>query len=73
MPVLLLPVSTGAPNTDFHHLLKGQRRENFFNRNGVDIVIGSHPHVVQEVDVERELSGEVKRITAYSLGNAIQI
>lgn len=45
--------------------------KNFFNRNGVDIVIGSHPHVVQEVDVERELSGEVKRITAYSLGNAI--
>jgi len=43
----------------------------FFNQNGVNVIIGSHPHVVQEVEVEKELSGQIKSITAYSLGNAI--
>jgi poly-gamma-glutamate synthesis protein (capsule biosynthesis protein) len=49
-----------------------QRRwKRFFNNNGVNIIVGSHPHVVQPVEIERELSGEVSGITAYSLGNAI--
>lgn len=48
-----------------------KRWKRFFNTNGVNIMIGSHPHVVQEVEVKKELSGEVKRVTAYSLGNAI--
>ena len=33
--------------------------------------MGSHPHVVQPVEVKKELSGEVKSVTAFSLGNAI--
>lgn len=45
--------------------------ERLFNSNGVNIIVGSHPHVVQPVEVKRELSGEVKSITAFSLGNAI--
>ena len=48
-----------------------KRWKQFFNRNGVNIIVGSHPHVVQEVEIERGLIGEVSRITAYSLGNAI--
>ncbi len=37
---------------------------------GVDIVIGTHPHVVQEIDVDYE-NGNIDRLTAYSLGNYI--
>ena len=48
-----------------------KRWKRFFNRHGVNIIIGSHPHVVQEVETERGLFGETNRITAYSLGNAI--
>jgi len=38
---------------------------------GVDIIIGSHPHVPQDVAVYRDSAGKVSKITAYSLGNAI--
>lgn len=44
-----------------------QRRvAEFLQRNGVDLIIGSHPHVVQPA--ERSADG---RITLYSLGNLI--
>ena len=38
----------------------------FLQRNGVDLIIGSHPHVVQPV--ERSADG---RLTLYSLGNFV--
>ncbi|PKO99628.1 MAG: capsular biosynthesis protein [Bacteroidetes bacterium HGW-Bacteroidetes-8] len=38
---------------------------------GVDIIIGSHPHVPQDVAVYRDSAGKISKITAYSLGNAI--
>ena len=38
----------------------------FLQRNGVDLIIGSHPHVVQPA--ERSVDG---RITLYSLGNFV--
>lgn len=38
---------------------------------GVDIIIGSHPHVPQDVAIYRDSAGRVSKITAYSLGNAI--
>ncbi len=42
----------------------------FFNENGVDIIIGSHPHVLQPVE---EFVGETgyKTLVFYSLGNFI--
>lgn len=44
-----------------------QRRvAEFLQRNGVDLIIGSHPHVVQPA--ERSADG---RITLYSLGNLV--
>ena len=51
----------------------GEQRkwERLFNNNGVNIIVGSHPHVVQPVEVKKELSGEVQSVTAFSLGNAI--
>lgn len=41
------------------------------NREGVNLIIGSHPHVIQPVDIERNSDGGVNKITAYSLGNFI--
>ena len=43
----------------------------FLTRNGVDIVIGAHPHVPQGMEVVRLASGEIKNIIAYSLGNVV--
>jgi len=49
--------------------------EDFFYRYGADMVIGSHPHVPQEVTYVEESdsfgSKRASRITAFSLGNAI--
>ena len=38
---------------------------------GVDLVIGSHPHVVQPMEVRYNPEGTVKSVVAYSLGNFI--
>lgn len=50
-----------------HKAHPNQRKvSDFLQRNGVDLVIGSHPHVVQPV--ERSDDG---RVTLYSLGNFV--
>ncbi len=46
-----------------------KRWEQFCYDHGADMVIGSHPHVIQPV-VERTIKGE-KKLTAYSLGNFV--
>ncbi len=38
---------------------------------GVDIIIGSHPHVVQPVELLTSSGGDRKTICCYSMGNAI--
>ena len=38
----------------------------FLHRHGVDIVIGSHPHVIQSVECDRQ-----NGVTIYSLGNLV--
>ncbi len=43
----------------------------FFHKNGVNIVIGSHPHVIQDVDYERDYVKYKDYFTVYSLGNFI--
>jgi poly-gamma-glutamate synthesis protein (capsule biosynthesis protein) len=46
--------------------------EKFLYSHGVDIIIGSHPHVVEPVSVSRDsLTGSIKHITFFSLGNFI--
>ena len=45
--------------------------ESLFYANGADIIIGSHPHVPQDVVTYRDPNGDIEHITAYSLGNAI--
>ena len=43
----------------------------FMIHNGVDIVIGSHPHVPQGMEVRRHENGAIQNIVVYSLGNVI--
>ena len=43
---------------------------NFFNENGVDVVIGAHPHVLQPCETYVGESG-YKTVVFYSLGNFI--
>ena len=45
----------------------------FFADNGVDMVIGSHPHVVEPVQWVTSSDGRNKMLVYYSLGNFISI
>lgn len=49
---------------------KQERLANFLIRNGVRLVIGNHPHVVQPVDIRRK-GDEIESVVVYSLGNFI--
>lgn len=42
-----------------------------FNRLGVKYIIGSHPHVPQEIMYKKDINGYITEYTAYSLGNCI--
>lgn len=39
--------------------------------NGVGLIIGSHPHVIQPMEAPLNDDGEIKHVVAYSLGNFI--
>lgn len=41
----------------------------FLMDNGADVVIGSHPHVVQPMHALRDSTGRIRHVLAYSLGN----
>lgn len=47
-----------------------ERLANFLVKNGVRLVIGNHPHVVQPVDI-RKNGDEIESIIVYSLGNYV--
>lgn len=42
---------------------------NFLFTQGVDIIIGAHPHVVQPMAYQSDVSGRKERFIAYSMGN----
>lgn len=48
-----------------------ERMESFIYANGADLIIGSHPHVVQDYNIILTDSTTIEHITIYSLGNAI--
>lgn len=56
------------------YILKQNKKQvemaNFLVRNGVRLVIGGHPHVVQPIDIQRD-SCEIKNVIVYSMGNLI--
>ncbi|MDH6353812.1 poly-gamma-glutamate capsule biosynthesis protein CapA/YwtB (metallophosphatase superfamily) [Dysgonomonas sp. PH5-45] len=56
-----------------YHLKQSKAQErlaNFLINNGVRLVIGSHPHVVQPIDIRRE-GDSITGIVVYSLGNFV--
>ena len=56
------------------YVLKQNKRQeklaDFLVQNGVRLVIGNHPHVVQPVDIRRK-DNRIESIIVYSLGNLI--
>jgi len=44
---------------------------NFLHRQGINWIIGSHPHVIQDVDFEQDYLKHQTYFTVYSLGNFI--
>jgi poly-gamma-glutamate synthesis protein (capsule biosynthesis protein) len=51
---------------------KDQERVNkLFNDNGVKIVIGSHPHVLQPMEWEKDSVKNTEKLVVYSLGNFV--
>ncbi|MDR1675964.1 MAG: CapA family protein [Tannerella sp.] len=43
----------------------------YCRRLGVEIVIGSHPHVIQPVDLQVDSDSIIRSVTLYSLGNLV--
>ena len=43
----------------------------FLHRNDINIIIGSHPHVIQDIDYEIDYLNNKTYLTVYSLGNFI--
>ncbi|MFI3266238.1 MAG: CapA family protein [Rikenellaceae bacterium] len=39
--------------------------------NGVNMVIGSHPHVIQPIEIERDSLSNIQNIVVYSMGNFV--
>ncbi len=54
-----------------NHNANQEKIEKILQENGADIIIGSHPHVVQDYTIYQNEDGEIRHITFYSLGNAI--
>ena len=44
---------------------------NFLFKNGVDIIIGAHPHVLQKMEYRDNFDAENGQLIAYSLGNYV--
>ena len=50
---------------------KQKQLADFLHKNGVKIVIGSHPHVIQPIELRRDSLNKISEITVFSLGNFI--
>ena len=58
---------------EYHSLLNAAQKElaDWLISQGVDHVIGSHPHVVQPMEVRPDIKTPAKHLVVYSLGNFI--
>lgn len=45
--------------------------QEYLYRLGVDAIVGTHPHVVQPVERDTSGDGRLRRVTFFSLGNAV--
>ncbi|MBD8387357.1 CapA family protein [Dysgonomonas sp. BGC7] len=52
------------------HNKEQQQLADFLVKNGVQLVIGGHPHVVQPIDIRKDSLG-IKNVIVYSMGNLI--
>lgn len=56
------------------YILKHNKQQkslaDFLIKNGVRLVIGAHPHVVQPIDIQKDSTG-IKNVVVYSMGNLI--
>lgn len=43
----------------------------FCHKRGVELVIGSHPHVIQPVQAQSDIDSIIRSVTIYSLGNLV--
>jgi poly-gamma-glutamate synthesis protein (capsule biosynthesis protein) len=50
--------------------IEQKKLADFLIENGVNVVIGSHPHVVQPIDIRKE-NDSIKNVVVYSLGNLV--
>ena len=50
---------------------KQKKMAEWCRSKGADIIIGSHPHVIQPVTTERDTNGNIVSVTAFSLGNLV--
>ena len=67
---LIVVAHWGTEYQDFPN--KYQKNYNhFFLENGVDVVIGSHPHVLQPMIYKRDTLTNKEKLTVYSLGNFV--
>lgn len=58
---------------EYNQIPSDQQRElgNWLFNQGVDVVMGNHPHVVQPIEFKKDLSGGKDRLVVYSMGNLI--
>ncbi len=58
---------------EYHRTPNAEQRRlaEWCHARGVDIVAGSHPHVLQPIECLRDSVGGVRGITVYSLGNLV--
>ncbi|MDR2621850.1 MAG: CapA family protein [Dysgonamonadaceae bacterium] len=57
-----------------YKLVQNKAQENiagWMKEQGVRLIIGSHPHVIQPIHAERNEEGSISNLTIYSLGNFV--
>lgn len=67
---LIIYVHWGAEYQDFPNRFQ-KNYNKFFNSLGVDVVIGSHPHVIQPMIYQQDSTNSREFLTIYSLGNFV--
>lgn len=67
---LIVFVHWGAEYKDFPSQYQKQYNK-YFKDLGVDVVVGSHPHVIQPMIYENDSTNNTEFLTVYSLGNFV--
>ena len=67
---LILFIHWGYEYNDFPNTYQKNYNE-FFKSLGVDVVVGSHPHVIQPMEYHKDTLTNKEFLTVYSLGNFV--